>query len=200
MASAATALEPKIKRRRSTPEPPPRFSYNEVLGHPLLPIGPAMDALTDIASDPCSGDWDWDASRYLTENERPPSMKRLPPDLLLLNNHSRVLLALFRLKPNGHISRIGLRDVLIRLHNVFGIFPKDSPVAYRTFIPRRAAKAAERWSAMCVECISSFLRDANNVATAHFTSYRISTFPGQKFCEYFVFFNLRMSPISKRNQ
>ncbi len=51
VAPAATALETKIKRGRSAPEPPPLVS-NRAFGYPLFPHGPAMDALKNIASEP----------------------------------------------------------------------------------------------------------------------------------------------------
>ena len=158
MVSAATAPDAKRKRRFSRLEPP-RFGCNRYSGPPF-PTGPAMDELTLIASEPCRGDWDWDAWRYHRPKNRPQWMLGFSPDWLLLNDHCEVLLALIRIAPNGHVNLLSLRDVLIRLHNLFGIFPRDGPTRgiARLSIGCRAALAAERWSEMCVQCLMMFKR------------------------------------------
>ena len=163
MASAATALEPKRKRRRAAPPPPwtnPEATDADFSG-PWFPIGPAMDALRNIASEPPKGPWDWEATRYIVK-DRSRFWKQAPPlePMTILNNHSQVLLALFRLKPNGHINIDALTFVLIRLHNAFGIFPRNRPPSR---IPRghyhgRAQVAAYNWSFMCFECITLIKR------------------------------------------
>ena len=53
-----------------------------------------------------------------------------------LDDHSPVLFVLFRLAPNGDPNMLRLRDPLMRLHDVFDIFPEDlrflaSPVTCR---------------------------------------------------------------------
>ena len=120
-----------------------------------------MDALTEIASDPPTGPWDWDAIRYMIPKERPKWMRALTPDLTVLNNHSQVLLVLIRLTPKGRPNLDSLRDLLIRLHTVFRIFPKDRPTrSAKLSLTNRTVKAADRWLAMCLHCLLLVKRKA----------------------------------------
>ena len=71
-----------------------------------------------------------------------------------LNDHSPVLFVLLRLAPNGDPNMLRLADLLMRLHDVFGIFP-DGGETYeaKLWLPTGAALAADRWRVLCKHCL-----------------------------------------------
>ena len=78
-----------------------------------------------------------------------------------LDNHSQVLLELIRLAPNGYPNQCSLRDLLMQLHTVFRIFPKDRPrLSAKLSLTNRTVKAADRWLAMCLHCLLLVKRKA----------------------------------------
>jgi hypothetical protein len=143
MASAATALEPMKKRGRPT-------GSGCIMTKPVdFDIEDAVDALSDIACQPPQGPWNWDGSTYplcLSESMSPVSME-------CLDDHSPVLFVLFRLAPNGDPNMLRLRDLLMQLHDVFGIFPEDETDKAKLWFSTRAALAAEQWRVMCKHCL-----------------------------------------------
>ena len=79
----------------------------------------AVDALSDIACQPPSILWNWDANTYMHRG--------VEPFICLegLDDHSPVLLRLVRrMAPNGDLNEFELANGLMRLHDAFDIFPK----------------------------------------------------------------------------
>ena len=108
----------------------------------------AVDALSDIACLPPQGPWNWDANTYM-------GWKEVKPFICLegLDDHSPVLFRLLRVAPNGDTNEFELANGLMRLHDVFGIFPEDGSDEAEMRLPSRAVVAAVRWRMMCQQCL-----------------------------------------------
>ena len=88
--------------------------------------------------------WSWDGKTY------PKTKRSNGPHRETLEHHSPVLLELFYLAPNGYPDGYILRDVLIVLHDRYGILDKKDPSedAHLSLLGR-ATLAADRWRIMC---------------------------------------------------
>ena len=110
-------------------------------------IEDGVDILADTACTSNHPLWDWDGKTY-------PKCKRTHgPNQQALDEHSVVLTGLFRLAPNGYPDAYKLRDLLLKLHGLFDIFPKDNSAEALMAIGTRAIVAADRWRVMCKHII-----------------------------------------------
>ena len=98
----------------------------------------AVDALSDIACQPPQGPWNWDGSTYPLCSLGCMS----PVDMEGLDDHSPVLLGLFRMAPNDDPDLPKLRDLLMQLHDVFGIFPEDETDKAKLWLSTRLGSRA----------------------------------------------------------
>ena len=115
----------------------------------------AVDALSDIACQPPQGrPWNWDGGTYVYPWVTVGGMSWFNMERMSeLNDHSPVLFVLFRLAPNGDPNMLRLRDLLVQLHDVFGIFSEDGSDEAELWLSTRAALSAERWRVMFQHCL-----------------------------------------------
>ena len=98
-----------------------------------------MDLMADTA-DMIHPDWTWDGTTY------PKTKRSHGPNQAALDDHAEVLVNLFKLAPNGYPDAYKLRDLLMQLHLVYNIFPKDDRSAEsKLVLSTRALMAADRW-------------------------------------------------------
>ena len=70
-----------------------------------------------------------------------------------LNEHGAVLLMLFHLAPNVYPDPYRLRDLFMRLHDIYNIFePRHEADKYLS-LSSVAILAADRWRIMCKHCL-----------------------------------------------
>lgn len=67
------------------------------------------------------------------------------PHMSSLDENSEVLLQLAKLAPNGYLDPYRLRDLLLALHRLYGIFKPDDTVEGQTSLTTRAPVAADKW-------------------------------------------------------
>ena len=109
------------------------------------------DTLADLASRKVNNEeWDSDGRQY------PKSKRSQGPNLQALEDHSPVLDKLLRLASNCYPDPYKLRDLLMSLHTLFKIFPKDDSLEANLSLANRAIVAADRWRIMCKHCLMLF--------------------------------------------
>ena len=101
-----------------------------------------VEALAEIAANTYHPGWVWSGMSY-------PTLKwGNSPNMDFLNRH-RPLEKLIALAPNGRPDPWRLRDLLVSLHDIYGIFNKREESEVHLPLSGVAKLAAGRWQKMC---------------------------------------------------
>jgi hypothetical protein len=107
----------------------------------------AVNLFHPVASMCYHPSWSWDGRCY------PKTKRSHGPNMQSLNEHGAVLLMLFHLAPNGYPDPYRLRDLLMRLQDIYGILnPRHEADKYLS-LSSVAILAADRWRIMCKHCL-----------------------------------------------
>ena len=110
--------------------------------------GEAIIRLTPLAKNTHHPQWDWNGKTY------PKTKRSNGPNRDSLEYHSPVLTVLLELAPNGYPDAYVLRDVFVKLHELFRILEKNDPSEdAQLSITGRATFAADRWRIMTKHCL-----------------------------------------------
>ena len=138
LAPAATAPpEGDAKRKRGRP----KGSNSNRASNTKFSLDEGVDALSDEASR-SNRPYDWDGKSY------PKPKRSNGPHIDGLEKHYAVLGPLVRLTPNGYPDPYYLRDLLMKLHEVYKIFKTDDSVEGQMSLQVRALVAADKWRIM----------------------------------------------------